>query len=961
MSSIRADWSQDVMRFSMASLTLGKSLDGAVTTIGRLSNLMEEEQNQDIHTDLTGERETATNNRTALTRDSSAALMDQRLYLRIIQLNWLRQLKQYVMSLSTLFKFGIIFPQHLYGIFQCFHLFFCLLQFGGKVFPSQPSLFILSSQHANTNPKLSSLRVGSMQGFTSLSILKSKCAALLLQAAPQGHFYASTPLGTFSLARPADCPEPPVLFANPEAVSAGGPIRVQIMASGSNIELNLIELVKVVDDIDVQMGLEERATMTTHSNMDQEYYFSGDYNYSYDPIGTGVCSEDEVISFGTNITPGIFILVVLFSCVGNTLVVWVLVKFENLKSLTNTFLLNLAISDLVFTIGLPFWAHYYMNGWTLGDHACKAVHYIFYTGYYSSLIFLTVLTVHRYIGVVHPMSVVMSRKSFHCYATSIVIWIISLCAAIPQAMHVQVAGNPVDDLLALPDTATGARMLCEFHGDINWKRMSTYLQNTFFIIAFVIIVFCYSVILKRLLRPTSHSRRKTVQLILFIVVFFFLGWAPYNVAIFLKSLISWGIPPFNECEVSKGISYCIFVSQIVAFSHCCVNPVVYVFMGIKFRNHLKKMLWTLCKKYIESQNRHSRLIYSNGEEISMMEGSISNFTDVQNSSEDYGDDEPLIKMCSPQNYKTVTGVWYAIIFCISILGNGFLVYTLTCREDLKKATTQFMLCLALFDLLFTLTLPFWSTECLHHWVFGEAACKIMTGAYFVGLYGSLILLTAMSLDRFAIIVVRSYWLTRSRRLKCTKAACAGAWIISLVASLKDAVVMKVKEVDIQRYSCESINVNDESMAYYVQFVLFFLLPFAIIVFCYTKILCTSLSISSQSKNRTVVLVLCIIVAFFTCWGPYHVLLVLMPVYEFDACKHHKLHLTFTLCRILAYSHCCMNPVFYFLKNLLTSVCSPGFFRRVMDRDNCKSQSMINQRDAQVCEALQTNATELNIL
>uniref|UniRef100_A0A671KFM4 Chemokine XC receptor 1-like n=1 Tax=Sinocyclocheilus anshuiensis TaxID=1608454 RepID=A0A671KFM4_9TELE len=312
-----------------------------------------------------------------------------------------------------------------------------------------------------------------------------------------------------------------------------------------------------------------------------DYY---DYNFTNDSIDDGICIKKNAIQFATAITPVIFIIIVLFSCVGNTLVVWVLVKYENLKSLTNTFLLNLALSDLIFTFGLPFWAYYYIYGWTLGDPACKAVNFVFYTGYYSSIIFLTVLTIHRYMAVVHPMSVVMSRKSLHCYVTSLVIWIISLCAAIPQA---------------------------------RFNSVVTYLQNSFFIIAFVIIAFCYTVILGRLLRPTSHTRRKTVQLILFIVVFFFLGWGPYNVAIFLDSLISWKISPFNDCKLSESIDYLMYVSRMVAFSHCCLNPVFYVFMGIKFRNHLKKMLWTYCKNNTEPQNRHSMLIYSNGEEISM--------------------------------------------------------------------------------------------------------------------------------------------------------------------------------------------------------------------------------------------------------------------------------------------------------------------------------------------------------
>ncbi|XP_016298931.1 chemokine XC receptor 1-like [Sinocyclocheilus anshuiensis] len=345
-----------------------------------------------------------------------------------------------------------------------------------------------------------------------------------------------------------------------------------------------------------------------------DYY---DYNFTNDSIDDGICIKKNAIQFATAITPVIFIIIVLFSCVGNTLVVWVLVKYENLKSLTNTFLLNLALSDLIFTFGLPFWAYYYIYGWTLGDPACKAVNFVFYTGYYSSIIFLTVLTIHRYMAVVHPMSVVMSRKSLHCYVTSLVIWIISLCAAIPQARFNSVVYNPTDVFIDAQNNGTNAVLLCDFAGEINWKLASTYLQNSFFIIAFVIIAFCYTVILGRLLRPTSHTRRKTVQLILFIVVFFFLGWGPYNVAIFLDSLISWKISPFNDCKLSESIDYLMYVSRMVAFSHCCLNPVFYVFMGIKFRNHLKKMLWTYCKNNTEPQNRHSMLIYSNGEEISM--------------------------------------------------------------------------------------------------------------------------------------------------------------------------------------------------------------------------------------------------------------------------------------------------------------------------------------------------------
>ncbi|KTG39026.1 hypothetical protein cypCar_00014104 [Cyprinus carpio] len=488
-----------------------------------------------------------------------------------------------------------------------------------------------------------------------------------------------------------------------------------------------------------------------------------DYYDNFTDEPSDICFKKNAVQFATAITPVIFIIIVLFSCVGNTLVVWVLVKYENLKSLTNTFLLNLALSDLIFTFGLPFWAYYYMYGWTLGDPACKAVNFVFYTGYYSSIIFLTVLTIHRYMAVVHPMSVVMSRKSLHCYATSIVIWIISLCAAIPQARFNSVVYNDADLFMDALNNSTTA-------------------------------------------------------------------------TIFLKQLYN---------TVNQDLE--------MAFN--------------------------------------------------------SNSTHVNDS---YVYDEELIPMCE-DDYEKTTGVCYATIFCLSILGNGFLVCALTCYEDLKRATNLFMFCLALFDLLFTLTLPFWCVELLHHWVFGDVVCKIMTGAYFVGIYGSLILLTAMTLDRFVVVVVRSYWLTRSRRLKCSKAACIGAWIISLIACLRDSIAAKAHDEHINKYSCQSTSTVDDNVGYYTQLILLFLVPFAIIVFCYTKIILTLMSTSTRQKYRTVILVLCIVIAFFICWGPYHIIIVLMSIYDFDPCKHYQLHVAFIVCRILAFSHCCINPALYIVR------------------------------------------------
>nr|XP_055057332.1 chemokine XC receptor 1-like [Misgurnus anguillicaudatus] len=319
----------------------------------------------------------------------------------------------------------------------------------------------------------------------------------------------------------------------------------------------------------------------------------------------------------------------------------------------------------------------------------------------------------------------------------------------------------------------------------------------------------------------------------------------------------------------------------------------------------------------------------------------------------YDEEGNLSTMCEVYDDRKPTAVCYATIFCISIIGNGLLLFSLTCYENLKRPTNLFILCLALFDLLFTLTLPFWCVELLHHWVFGDVACKIMTGAYFVGIYGSIMLLTAMSLDRFAVVVVRGDWFTEDRRLWCSRAACAGAWIIGLIVSLRNLMASKAQTFFNGSF-CERTFTEDEIVGYYTQLVLFFLVPFVLIVLCYTKILLTLMSTANRQKHKTVILLLCIVIAFFVVWGPYHILIVMMHYY--DPCKYYRLYIAFVICRILAFSHCCMNPALYFLRAKFRPVvsrllcCSPELERNrgPTDLSDIRNQENTNERDLENC-------------
>lgn len=302
-----------------------------------------------------------------------------------------------------------------------------------------------------------------------------------------------------------------------------------------------------------------------------------EYDSDYDDE---VCEKEAVVKFGSIAIPVFFSVVIILSVLGNILVLVILALYENLKSVTNIFILNLAISDLVFTTGLPFWAIYHIWGWLFSEILCKIVTFVFFIGFYSSIIFLTTMSILRYLAVVHPLSKLSTQRGSTAVFLSVLLWAISIGAAVPSLLYSAIVSIPHKDNHSLG---------CEYQ-DTLWKRISISQQNLFFLVAFVVMAYCYIQILVRIKNSRSHTKNRAVKLVFSIVAVFFLGWVPYNVVIFLRIVEDYFGAPFITCDASIRLDYAYFMCRLIAFSHCCLNPIFYAFVGMKFRRHLKSML-----------------------------------------------------------------------------------------------------------------------------------------------------------------------------------------------------------------------------------------------------------------------------------------------------------------------------------------------------------------------------------
>nr|BDP38645.1 fluorescent sensor for neuropeptide Y [synthetic construct] len=126
--------------------------------------------------------------------------------------------------------------------------------------------------------------------------------------------------------------------------------------------------------------------------------------------------------------------IILFGVTGNSLVVYVVYKFRNLRTVTNFFIINLAVADLlVNTLCLPFTLIYTLyDEWMFGQVLCYLLPFAQGMTVQVSTITLNIIALDRHRSIVHHMETKMSKDM--CAMVIVFSWVISALLASPLAI-----------------------------------------------------------------------------------------------------------------------------------------------------------------------------------------------------------------------------------------------------------------------------------------------------------------------------------------------------------------------------------------------------------------------------------------------------------------------------------------------------------------------------------------------
>ncbi|XP_034744474.1 chemokine (C-C motif) receptor 12a [Etheostoma cragini] len=309
-----------------------------------------------------------------------------------------------------------------------------------------------------------------------------------------------------------------------------------------------------------------------------------------------LCDKQQVNKFGATFIPLFYYSNFLLSFLGNGLVLFIIYKYEQLSTVTNIFLLNLVISNLLFASSLPFWATYHLSDWIFGMALCKLVSSAYFIGFYSSILFLTLMTFDRYLAVVHAVAAAKSRKKAYAVAASVAVWCISILASVKELVLQNVRQSPLNGLVCEESGYTDSTME-------HWRLVTYYQQFlVFFLLPLFMVMYCYISITVRIMSTRMKEKCRAIKLIFIIIFTFFACWTPYNIVILLRA-IKISSEGEDSCSDEDSMDYALYVTRNIAYLYCCISPVFYTFVGKKFQSHFRRLL----AKRIPCLKRHMSL------------------------------------------------------------------------------------------------------------------------------------------------------------------------------------------------------------------------------------------------------------------------------------------------------------------------------------------------------------------
>ncbi|XP_044524167.1 lysophosphatidic acid receptor 6 [Gracilinanus agilis] len=305
------------------------------------------------------------------------------------------------------------------------------------------------------------------------------------------------------------------------------------------------------------------------------------------------CYSDD--SFKYTLYGCMFSMVFVLGLISNCVAMYIFLCTLKVRNETTTYMINLALSDLLFVFTLPFRIFYFATrNWPFGDVLCKISVMLFYTNMYGSILFLTCISVDRFLAILYPFRSKTIRTKKNAKIVCFSVWLTVIGGSAPAVFFrsTHSRGN----------NSTEEAWCFENFPEATWKtylsRIVIFIETVGFFIPLILNVTCSSLVLKTLNKPVTLGRSKinktkVLKMIFVHLVIFCFCFVPYNINLILYSLMR--TQTFVNCSVVAAVRTMYPITLCIAVSNCCFDPIIYYFTSDTIQNSIKMKTWSARK------------------------------------------------------------------------------------------------------------------------------------------------------------------------------------------------------------------------------------------------------------------------------------------------------------------------------------------------------------------------------
>ncbi|CAH1242102.1 SSTR2 [Branchiostoma lanceolatum] len=273
----------------------------------------------------------------------------------------------------------------------------------------------------------------------------------------------------------------------------------------------------------------------------------------------------------------------------NSLVIYVIARYREMRTVPNVFVLNIAVADLLYCFEfVPVWntLNFLPNGWIFGQAVCTITRALYGICGNASILFVIVMSIERYHAVADPIGHHQRSSKKRTWIISAALWLVSLIFTI----HI-IAFSKVKVRGTYKDCSSDPSSIVPYEDYI--KGILIYRFVAWCVLPLTILIPCYARLYYKLHHGdviqadsgvAAKSRHRVTRMVTVVVAVFTVSWMPLHIVYLVKFGFHLYSVPEGDPDPLQ-----MFVGMLSS-TNSMINPFLYALLGDKFRIYMKKAL-----------------------------------------------------------------------------------------------------------------------------------------------------------------------------------------------------------------------------------------------------------------------------------------------------------------------------------------------------------------------------------